>query len=173
MVSKMMKAQTFPHALLIAIIIAIGAVVGVVAIVGVGFSPHNTVCSVLNSTQSAPGIANSSTTSSTVYFTIVDSDPGSNYEGMNGSAYHISAPWPVIQVHEGQNVVIRVYNCASSESHGFAITHYFNSGTAIRPGQEFTFTFTATQTGTFRIYCNIFCAIHPLMQNGELIVTPT
>ena len=169
----MLKAQSFSRVLLIAVIIVIGAVIGVVAIYGTGFSPHNAICSVLSSTQSAPGIANSSSTSSTVSFTIVDSDPGSNYEGMNGSAYHITAPWPVIQVHEGQNVVIRVYNCASSESHGFAITHYFNSGTAVRPGQEFTFTFTATQAGTFRIYCNIFCAIHPLMQNGELIVTPT
>ncbi len=69
--------------------------------------------------------------------------------------------------------MIRVYNCATSESHGFAITHYFDSGAAVRPGQSFTFTFVADQPGTFRIYCNIFCAIHPLMQNGELVVTAT
>jgi heme/copper-type cytochrome/quinol oxidase subunit 2 len=92
---------------------------------------------------------------------------------MNGSAYHLTAPWPVIRVQQDQTVVIVVYNCAPSESHGFAITHYFNSGAAVSAGKSYTLTFVATEAGTFRIYCNIFCAIHPLMQNGELIVTPS
>ncbi|MHB8566241.1 MAG: cupredoxin domain-containing protein [Nitrososphaerales archaeon] len=59
---------------------------------------------------------------------IVESDPGTIYEGLNGSAYHISVPWPIIQVHEGEKVVIQVVNCASSEPHGFAVAHYFDSG---------------------------------------------
>ena len=54
---------------------------------------------------------------------------------MNGSAYHLTAPWPVIQVQQGQTVVITVYNCAPSEAHGFAITHYFNSGAAVSAGK--------------------------------------
>lgn len=139
-----------------------------------GLSPQQIACSVLNTAKSVLGIANgSSRTSSVVSFTIVDSDPGTNYEGMNGSAYHLNAPWPVIEVREGQTVVITVYNCAPSEAHGFAITHYFNSGAAIPAGQSYNLTFVADDVGTFRIYCNIFCAIHPLMQNGELIVTPS
>jgi FtsP/CotA-like multicopper oxidase with cupredoxin domain len=177
------RVQSFPRPLIITIIVAIAAVGGVVAYASIRpssqigttteLSPQQIACSVLNTTKSAPGVANGSSTSSSVSFAIVDSDPGTNYEGMNGSAYHLTTPWPVIQVQQGQTVVITVYNCAPSESHGFAITHYFNSGAAVSAGKSFTFTFVATEAGTFRIYCNIFCAIHPLMQNGELIVTPS
>jgi len=178
--------------LIIVIIIVIAAVGGLVAYESLGWNqlrttsvssatingttsltPQELACSVLNTTKSAPGIANASSTDSSAAFTIVDSDPGSNYEGMNGSAFHTTVPWPVIQVHQGQTVVITVYNCAPSEAHGFAIIHYFNAGAAIRAGTSFTYTFVANEAGTFRIYCDIFCAIHPLMQNGELIVTPS
>ena len=38
-------------------------------------------------------------------------------------------------------------------------------------GQSYTFTFKADSIGSFRIFCDIFCAIHPLMQNGLLIVS--
>jgi FtsP/CotA-like multicopper oxidase with cupredoxin domain len=138
-----------------------------------GLTPQELACSVLNTTKSAPGVANASSTDSSVAFTIVDSDPGTNYEGMNGSAFHTTAPWPVIQVHQGQTVFITVYNCAPSEAHGFSIIHYFNAGAAVRAGTSFTYSFVANEAGTFRIYCDIFCAIHPLMQNGELIVTPS
>jgi heme/copper-type cytochrome/quinol oxidase subunit 2 len=161
---------------IIAVLAASGAIVGVVLFKS-GFgkvASSSGVCSVLSSNINiaAPGVANSSAAGSSATFTIIDSDPGSNYEGMNGSAFHTSTQWPVIQVRQGQNVTIRVYNCASSESHGFAITHYFNYGATVAPGQSFTLKFTANQVGSFRVYCSIFCAIHPLMQNGELIVTP-
>ena len=96
------------------------------------------------------------------------------YEGMNGSRYHsLTTPWPVIQVYQGQKVEINVFNCASSEAHGFAISTYFNAGATVRPGESYTVTFSANQIGTFRMYCSIFCAIHPYMQNGELIVSPS
>jgi FtsP/CotA-like multicopper oxidase with cupredoxin domain len=167
------RAVIFPRYLIIAIVLVVGAIIAIVAVASLGGTNNTTVCSVLGSNQKAPGIANSSSDASASSFIIVDSDPGSNYEGMNGSAFHLTTPWPVIQVHQGQTVTIRVFNCASSESHGFAITHYFDSGTAVRPGQSYTFTFVANEAGTFRIYCNIFCAIHPLMQNGQLIVTPS
>jgi FtsP/CotA-like multicopper oxidase with cupredoxin domain len=127
-------------------------------------------CGMLSSTGSAPGIANS-TSGSTASFTIIEADPGNNYEGMNGSAFHSSTPWPVMQVTEGQTVTIHVFNCASSEPHGFAVQHYFVSGVTVRPGLSYTLTFNADQVGQFRVYCSIFCAIHPLMQNGELVVT--
>ena len=52
---------------------------------------------------------------------------------MNGSAYHIEVPWPVINVHQNQTVVIHIFNCASSEQHGLAITRYFNGGVILQP----------------------------------------
>ena len=126
--------------------------------------------SILKSGNSAPGQVNSPPNASSVSMVIIESDPGNLYEGMNGSAYHITDQWPVITVHQGQSVTIHVVNCASSEPHGFSITHYFDSGVSLSPGQSYTLTFTATQKGTFRVFCNIFCIIHPDMQNGALIV---
>jgi len=107
----------------------------------------------------------------TASFLIVAADPGSTYEGFNGSAYHLLTQWPVMRVHLGQQVVITVMNCASSEPHGFAITHYLDSGIVLRAGAISIVNFTADEKGTFRVYCNIFCAIHPYMQNGELVVS--
>ena len=155
----------------IVIIIVLAGIVSFVAF-GTSHSTQN-ACSVLSTTNNAPGIANSSSSSSTVYFTIIESDPGNNYEGMNGSAFHLTGSWPQIQVYQGQTVVIQVFNCASSEPHGIAITHYFDRGATVRPGLSFTLRFVANQVGSFRVYCSIFCAIHPYMQNGELIVKST
>jgi heme/copper-type cytochrome/quinol oxidase subunit 2 len=177
------RGSFFRRPILVVIIIAVVAVAALVGIVaymtssGSAGTTESSPCSVLSTTQSAPGTANSSSTSSTAYFTIIESDPGSNYEGMNGSAFHLSGNetirWPQIQVYQGQTVVIQVFNCASSEPHGFAVTHYFDSGATVRPGQSFTLKFVASEAGTFRMYCSIFCAIHPYMQNGVLIVTPS
>ncbi|MHB8565478.1 MAG: cupredoxin domain-containing protein [Nitrososphaerales archaeon] len=128
-------------------------------------------CNALPTSGSAPGQVVSNQNASTVNILIVESDPGTIYEGLNGSAYHISVPWPVIQVHEGQKVVINVINCASSEPHGFAVAHYFDSGFSLQSGHSYALTFVANEKGTFRIFCSIFCAIHPLMQNGALIVS--
>ena len=165
--------------IIVVIVLAVtgAAVLSVVAVNldhGTTTSSSSTPCSLLSSNLKilAPGIANNTIAGSQASFTIIESDPGSNYEGMNGSAYHVSTQWPVIQVRQGQSVTIHIYNCASSESHGFAIIHYFNAGVPVAPGHSYTLTFVANEAGTFRIFCNIFCAIHPLMQNGELIVTP-
>jgi FtsP/CotA-like multicopper oxidase with cupredoxin domain len=123
--------------------------------------------------------AGSTSNNSTVYMTIYESDRGA-MAGMNGSVYKgATANWPVVSVKQGQTVVIRVENLAneSSEPHGFVIDHYFNSpvgnapaGVELYPGQSYTVKFVATQTGTFKMYCSVFCTIHPFMQNGELIV---
>ena len=110
-----------------------------------------------------------------VYILIVEADPPSPYAGINGSYY--TSPlnqWPTIQVKVGQVVSFHVINCASSEAHGFEVSYYadINKGlVSISPGQTYDVTFTATKAGTFRIYCGIFCGIHPLMQNGALVVT--
>lgn len=131
-----------------------------------------TCASLSNSTSAVEGMV-SRGNASHVYFLIVAADPPSPYAGFNGSYYHAaSSQWPVMHVHKGQIVSFRVLNCASSEPHGFAITHYDDQSIiTIRTGQSYEVTFTADQTGTFRVYCDIFCAIHPLMQNGELIVS--
>lgn len=121
--------------------------------------------------SSSSGDANATQEGPVAHFLIIDADPGSNFEGMNGSAYHLSVPWPVMAVRQNQTVVIQVLNCASSEPHGFAISHYLNGGVTLRQGESTTVTFVANQKGTFRVYCSIFCVIHQDMQNGELIVT--
>ncbi len=147
-----------------------------------GFGTNSTAAStsVSSGASSATGSSStsenlsttSSSSSSHAYFLVIEADPGNPYEGMNGSAYHsLTTPWPVMHVLKGQTVTIHVINCASSEPHGFAIDHYFNSGLTAQPGGSYYVTFTADQTGTFRVYCNVACAIHPLMENGELIVS--
>ena len=113
------------------------------------------------------GNVSSNPSNSNATFLIVDADTGSPFEGMNGSAYHLGTPWPVINVKQNQTVTIRIFNCASSEPHGFAIAHYFNSGVTLPTGQSYTLNFVADQKGTFVMYCNTFCAIHPYMQDGE------
>jgi heme/copper-type cytochrome/quinol oxidase subunit 2 len=114
----------------------------------------------------------------TMVFTIYEADPPNSMAGMNGSYYYFqthpySNSYPVITVPNGTMVIIHVINNASSEPHGFTIDYYFNAGTTVRPQESFTLTFVANKVGTFRIYCNVFCSIHPFMQNGELNVTST
>lgn len=109
------------------------------------------------------------------YFLIVEADPPNPYAGINGS-YYVSptTQWPTMEVKLGQVVSIHVINCASSEIHGFQVSYYDDISKnliSVAPGQSYDTTFTATKTGTFRVYCGIFCSIHPLMQNGALVVT--
>ena len=138
-----------------------------------GPSLMTATCSSLSNRTSAVQGSASGGSGPHAYFLIVAADPGSPYEGFNGSALHsISTPWPVMHVNKGQIVSIHVINCATSESHGFQIQTYDdNAIITIRPGQSYDVTFTADQTGTFKVYCDIFCVIHPYMQNGELIVS--
>ena len=179
-----------PHArksriyiLLIVVVIAIILVTGLVSYEYGFFQPKGggggpglmtATCSSLG--NSAASEITSSTTSSNsthAYFLIVEADPGSPYEGMNGSALKpASTPWPVMHVRLGQTVSFHVINCATSESHGFQIEFYDqNAIITVQPGQSYDVTFTADQTGTFKVFCDIPCLIHPLMVNGEFIVT--
>ena len=107
-----------------------------------------------------------------LYFTIIESDPPDPLAGINGSYYRgLTAQWPIIRVHKGDTVIITVINNNSREIHGFAIVHYDDRGFSLAPGQRHTISFVANEVGSFRMYCNVFCAIHPYMQNGELIVS--
>ena len=95
-----------------------------------------------------------------------------NANGFNDSINH-GVPqnsWPIITVQKGTNVTITVSN-TDLEAHGFQVVHYFDSSIqTVAPGTSLTVTFVADQTGSFRIYCSINCAVHGFMQSGELVV---
>jgi len=99
--------------------------------------------------------------------------------GFNDSISH-GAPadnWPILNVSQGQTVTIVVCN-SDMQATGFQITHYDDSSNGhpdltLTPGQVVTVSFTASQTGRFYIYCEIFCSIHIYMQSGLLNVTPS
>ena len=88
--------------------------------------------------------------------------------GYNGSVQH-GIPWPIITVHQGDNVTITVINDGKVEAHGFAIYQYFPQGFIVGPGESDTFSFTANVSGNFTFYCNVFCTVHQFMV-GELVV---
>jgi FtsP/CotA-like multicopper oxidase with cupredoxin domain len=92
--------------------------------------------------------------------------------GFNDSIGHGAPthPWPTVHVQKGQIVRFLVCNDDPTQAHGFAITYYFDAGVPIAPGEAYRIVFTATQVGTFTIYCNIFCTIHIYMR-GQLIVS--
>jgi FtsP/CotA-like multicopper oxidase with cupredoxin domain len=94
-----------------------------------------------------------------------------NERGYNDSIDHGTPQnyWPVLCVHPGQQVTIKVKN-TGTEPHGFSIGRYFEAGESIPQGQSFTFNFVADRSGSFLIYCTILCAVHPWMQDGLLVV---
>jgi heme/copper-type cytochrome/quinol oxidase subunit 2 len=93
--------------------------------------------------------------------------------GYNDSIGH-GAPdnsWPIITVHQGQNVTIVVCN-VDVQAHGFQIANYFAAKQeTLVPGQVLRVNFFADQKGSFVIYCDIICSIHAFMQTGLLKVT--
>jgi len=91
-------------------------------------------------------------------------------QGFNGSRTY-AQPCPVLNVRKGQTVTIHLENIDPVETHGFAVTHYLDSGVLLAPGQKKDVVFTVTQSGTFLIYCNVICSIHLYMQDGRLNVT--
>lgn len=106
---------------------------------------------------------------SSAYFVVVMANEGMNV-GFNGSKFQTGS-WPIMNVTVGRSVTIHVINNDTVQSHGFAIQHYF-SGFALGPGTCSDVTFTAEQSGSFLVYCNISCTIHVFMQNGKLNVNP-
>ena len=91
-------------------------------------------------------------------------------QGFDGSRAHTD-PWPVLNVGRCARVTVHLVNQDTTEPHGFAITHYFDSGVQVRPGQTDDITFNANRSGSFLIYCIIICLAHTYMQNGRLNVT--
>jgi hypothetical protein len=109
---------------------------------------------------------NPSISTGQVHFTIVMSG-----QGFNDSMTHYPVPWPILNVAACQTVSIHVVNQDTRDAHGFAITHYFTSGVILSPGQTHDVVFTASQTGTFLVYCTIICPIHVYMLDGKLNVS--
>lgn len=93
--------------------------------------------------------------------------------GYNDSVDHgvPANSWPVISVQKGATVTIVVCN-TDVQAHGFQVTHYLDSRIeTVSPGRALVFSFIADQTGSFRIYCSIFCTVHWAMQSGLLVVS--
>ncbi len=153
---KMVKLSRRVLAALAVVIVAVGFVSTAYAFHLIGPSPPD--CSVRPG-----GPANSA------IFTVVMADEGFNV-GLNGSKYHPN-PWPAMNVSLGESVVVHVVNNDTSQAHGFAITHYFDSGLTLSPGECSDVRFVANQPGSFNVFCNIFCTIHIFMQNGRLNVS--
>jgi hypothetical protein len=90
--------------------------------------------------------------------------------GYNGSANH-NRPWPVMNVSVNWDVIIHVLNSDTSQSHGFAITHYFEQGVVLQPGKSCDIAFFASQTGAFPVYNTVFDTTDPF-EHAQLNVNP-
>ncbi len=102
-------------------------------------------------------------------FLVILSQYGYNDSILQGAG--LSKPWPVMNVTEGETVSIEVCN-VDVEAHGFQIAHYVDGSiNVVGPGEVLNFTFVASQSGNFQIYCAIPCNIHFFMQFGQLRVT--
>lgn len=122
-----------------------------------------------NATSSKLVYVGSGCQASKGYVTIIQDS-----SGFNGSVGHGAPrnPWPVITVHRGETVSLLVCNLDRVEAHGFAIDHYFDGGVTLRPGDAYRFTFVADRTGSFTVFCNVFCTVHIYMR-AALIVLPS
>ena len=76
---------------------------------------------------------------------------------------------PTIQFQRNDTINILVCNLDPVQSHGFAIDHYFAVGLTLRPGEAYKVSFVARDSGSFTIYCNVFCTVHTFMK-GRLVV---
>lgn len=98
-------------------------------------------------------------------FTIIASP-----NGYNDSSEHTGS-WPQMTVNRCDLVNITIVN-NDVQTHGFAIAYYATKGTEVIGQQTYYFPiFQATRAGEFQVYCNVFCTVHKLMQNGLLTVS--
>ncbi|MDA4122148.1 MAG: hypothetical protein OK456_03080 [Thaumarchaeota archaeon] len=106
-------------------------------------------------------------------FLVIASDDATYGTGYNNSKGHGAPnnPWPLITVTQGTNVTITVCNI-DVQAHSFNIIYYLpGAANTIAPGQVQTFSFMANVTGSFVIFCEVPCSIHPFMEDGLLEVT--
>jgi plastocyanin len=72
-----------------------------------------------------------------------------------------------ITVNQGDTVLMHFYNAHDDTHHTFTLSPC-NINVDVAPDQNETFSFTATQAGTFTFYCSF----HAPTMRGELIVLP-
>ncbi len=75
----------------------------------------------------------------------------------------------LLQFQNGQTVNLMICNFDPVEAHGFVISHYFDAGVTLKPGESYKISFVAKDTGAFTIYCNVLCSVHQFMV-GKLVV---
>lgn len=94
-------------------------------------------------------------------------------KGFNDSIDH-GVPlqsWPIIDVQKGSTVNITVCN-NDTQAHGFQISNYYDAKVvSLGPGEIIHVSFVASKTGSFQIYCVVFCTVHYWMQSGKLVVS--
>lgn len=129
---------------------------------------------------SLPSLNRTTTTTSTVSLPPGCTKPANgflivaNLQGFNDSVDHgvPQNPWPVMNVHRGQNVTVVVCNADPTQPHGFQISGYYDARLiSIPPGKVLTVSLLADKVGTFRVYCSIPCSVHWAMLSGELVVS--
>lgn len=111
-----------------------------------------------------------------VRFTIVMSELGYNDSYYRSPAWNYSPrpPWPIMNLTIDSNVLIHVLNndpSRISQTHGFAIRHYFEQGIALQPGECFNLTFIASTSGSFPVYSTIHDSVEAYEQ-AQLNVNP-
>ena len=124
--------------------------IGFLTVQGLNLSRTNFEVSIANSCEKLPG-----------YILIVLDRWGFNDTINRGE--------PNLQAYRGEVVNILVCNLDSVQSHGLAIDHYFPVGVVLRPGEAYKISFVANDSGTFTVYCNVFCTVHGFMK-GKLVV---
>ena len=87
----------------------------------------------------------------------------------NGFNDSIHRGQPTLEFQRGDTVNILVCNFDPVQSHGFAIDHYFATGVTLRPGEAYKVSFLARDSGSFTIYCNVFCTVHTFMKARLLV----
>jgi hypothetical protein len=92
--------------------------------------------------------------------------------GLNDSIHRASPGDPAITLsfQKGVTINIVICNLDTVQAHGFAVSHYFDRGVTLRPGDAYRVSFVARDAGNFTIYCNVFCTVHPFML-GKLTIT--
>ena len=142
--------------LLAIIVVSVLAVTGVLALVP--FDLSNNIMSRVSSVQNCdrpPGYV----------LLILDNS------GLNDSIHRASPGTPAITLffQKGDTINILICNLDTIQAHGFAVSHYFDRGVTLRPGDAYKVSFVARDAGSFTIYCNVFCTVHTFML-GKLAV---
>lgn len=82
--------------------------------------------------------------------------------GYNGSRYQSFQ----MDVQKDECVLISFVNNSTSQSHGLAISHYFENGMVAQPKTTETTRFGASETGQFRVYEQLFSTIYSFTRNA-------